>query len=97
MDSNKKIKSKMEDIESENNIIKRYEMINSLHELIKEEESKLNNFYEKLDNIEENKYSDVEIDKLMSKLDKTDNLEKKIKYFHSLSTKIDNIIKSISV
>jgi len=90
------IQNKVIEIDNENNISLKYEHITKLHDMINKEESKLEKLGEKLEKQCETKYDDMGLEQIIKKFEKTDNLDKKIKYYHSISNKIDGIINSIS-
>jgi hypothetical protein len=93
-------KNKIEDtinkIEKDNNILTKYENITILHKIINDEEEKIDKLYDKIERITETKYDDMDLDKIISKFNKSDNLEKKIKYYHAISNKIDKIVNTIN-
>jgi hypothetical protein len=90
------IQNKVIEIDNENNISLKYEHITKLHDMINKEELKLEKFSEKLEKQCETKYDDMELEQIIKKFEKTDNIDKKIKYYHSISNQIDSIINSIS-
>lgn len=90
------IQNKVIEIDNENNISLKYEHITKLHDMINKEELKLEKLGEKLEKQCETKYDDMELEQIIKKFEKTDNLDKKIKYYHSISNQIDSIINSIS-
>lgn len=90
-----KIESKMIDIDNENDIKTKYENIIKLQNMIENEENKIDKLYQKLENSADSKYDDLELEQIILKFNKTDNIEKRIKYYYSISNKIDNIIRNI--
>jgi len=88
--------NEINNIENEDNILIKYKNINKLHEIINNEEKKLEKLSKKLDDSITSKYNDLDLDQIISKFDKTQSLEKKIKYYHSISYKINNIIDNIN-
>jgi hypothetical protein len=92
----KSIETKINEIENENDIELKYENIRKLHKMIEKEEKQLENLNEKIERNIKSKYDDMDLDKIISKFNKTDNLDKKIKYYHSISNKIDEIINTIN-
>tara|TARA_Y100000590_G_C15733267_1_gene1017788 strand:+ start:2523 stop:2813 length:291 start_codon:yes stop_codon:yes gene_type:complete len=92
----KSIETKIMEIENENDIQLKYENITKLHKIIDKEEKKLENLNDKIERNTKSKYDDMDLDKIISKFNKTDNIEKKIKYYHSISNKIDEIINTIN-
>ena len=97
MELNKNITKQITEIENEDNINIKFESINKLHKIIDKEETKLEKYLEKLNRSSATKYDDLEFDQLTSKFDKSDNLEKKIKYYFAISNKIDSIIDNITL
>ena len=89
--------SKINEIENEDNINIKYKNIAKLHKMIEKDEKKLEKYNKKLDNIEPTKYDDYELDDIISKFEESKNLDKKIKYYHAISNKIDNLIDKISI
>ena len=92
----KSIENKINEIDNENDIQLKYENIIKLHKLIEKEENKLEKLNDKIERNIKSKYDDLELETIISKFNKTDNIEKKIKYYHSISNKIDNIINTIN-
>lgn len=92
----KQIVNKILEIENEDNISAKYENIVKLHNMIDKEEKKLEKLIEKIERPVESKYDNLELDQILSKFEKTDNIEKKVKYYHSISNKIDQIINVIN-
>lgn len=92
----KSIQIKMNEIDNENDIQLKYENIINLHKMIDSEENKLEILNEKIERNVKSKYDDLDLDKIIYKFDKTSSLEKKIKYYHSISNKIDEIINNIN-
>ena len=92
----KQIVNKILEIENEDNISIKYENIIKLHNMIDKEEKKLDKLIEKIERPVESKYDNLELDQILSKFEKTDNIEKKVKYYHSISNKIDQIINVIN-
>ena len=92
----KSIETKINEIESEKDIQIKYENIRKLHNMIEKEEEKLEKLNEKIERNVKSKYDDMDLDKIILKFNKTENLEKKIKYYHSISNKIDEIINTIN-
>lgn len=92
----KQIDNQINEIENENNINLKYENIIKLHKMIEDEELKLEKISNSIDRNISTKYDNMELNKIISKFDKTDNIEKKIKYYHSISNKIDDIINTIN-
>lgn len=90
------IQNKVIEIDNENNISLKYEHITKLHDMINKEELKLEKLSEQLEKQCETKYDDMDLQQIIKRFEKTDNLDKKIKYYHSISNKIDRIINSIS-
>ena len=92
----KQIINKILEIENEDNISIKYKNITKLHNMIDKEEKKLEKLLEKIERVEESKYDNMELEQILSKFEKSDNIEKKVKYYHSISNKIDNIINVIN-
>lgn len=92
----KQIDNQINEIENENNINLKYENIIKLHKIIDNEEETLEKISNSIDRNISTKYDNMELNKIISKFDKTDNIEKKIKYYHSISNKIDDIINTIN-
>lgn len=92
----KSIETKINEIENENDIELKYENIRKLHKMIDKEEKKLEDLNDKIERNTKSKYDNMDLDKIINKFNKTDNLEKKIKYYHSISNKIDEIINTIN-
>ena len=96
---NKNIIEKISQIENENNIELKYKNITKLHKLIDKEENKLNGLLEELERpslTNSSKYDDCDLEQIISKFEKTDNINKKIKYYHCISNKINEIINVIN-
>lgn len=91
-----KINTVINQIDSENNIQLKYENIIKLHKMIDNEEDELEKLTHSIDRNISTKYDNMELDKIISKFNKTDNIGKKIKYYHSISNKIDEIINTIN-
>lgn len=91
----------IENIENENNIDLKLKMILKLHNSIDKENSKLKKLLDKLNDIENtkyktnSKYDKMCIDELVDKINNTEEIDKKIKIFYSLSNKIDCNIENI--
>ena len=92
----KSIETKITEIDNENDIQLKYENIIKLHKMIEKEETKLEKLNDKIERNVKSKYDDLELETIISKFNKTDNIEKKIKYYHSISNKIDDIINTIN-
>ena len=86
----------MNEIDNEIDIQLKYENIIKLHKMIESEENKLEILNNKIERNIKSKYDDHDLDKIITKFDKTTNLQKKIKYYHSISNKIDEIINNIN-
>ena len=84
------------EIENEKDLLSKFENIKKLHKLIEKEENKLNKLSSKIDNNTKSKYDDLDLDQLIKKLENSENLDKKVKYYHSLCNKIDSIISEIN-
>ena len=95
MDKNK-IESTINEIDEEKNIQIKYENIIKLHKMIDKEGEKLEKLNEKIERIETTKYDNMDLDKIISKFNKTECINKKIKYYYAISNKIDNIINTIN-
>lgn len=93
----------IEDIENENNIDLKLKMILKLHNNIDKESNKLKKLLDKLDNSENakyktnSKYDKMDIDELIEKINSSEDIDKKIKVFYSLSNKIDSNIENINL
>ena len=92
----KNIKTKIIEIDNETNIHLKYKNIENLHKIIKNEEEKLEKLNDCVERNIKSKYDNIDLEKIILKFNKTNNLEKKIKYYHSISNKIDDIIISIN-
>tara|TARA_B100001121_G_C18690877_1_gene622964 strand:+ start:899 stop:1189 length:291 start_codon:yes stop_codon:yes gene_type:complete len=92
----KSINTKIIEIDNETDIQLKYENITKLHKMIDKEEKKLEDLNDKIERNTKSKYDNMDLDKIINKFNKTDNLEKKIKYYHSISNKIDEIINTIN-
>ena len=92
----KNINTTITEIDNEEDIQLKYENIIKLHNMIDKEEEKLEKLNQKIERCIPSKYDDMNLDKIISKFNKTDNLEKKIKYYHSISNKINDIINTIN-
>ena len=90
------IELKINEIDNEEDIISKYSKIIKLHKIIDNEEKKLDKLNEKINRNVKSKYDDMELEKIISKFEKTDNIEKRIKYYHSISNKINDIINTIN-
>ena len=93
----------IENIENENNIDLKLKMILKLHNNIDKENSKLKKLLDKLDDTDitkyktNSKYDKMDIDELVDKINNTEEIDKKIKIFYSLSNKIDCNIENINL
>jgi len=92
----KSIETKINEIDNENDIKLKYENITKLHKMIDKEEDNLEKLNNKIERNVKSKYDNLELETIISKFNKTDNIEKKIKYYHSISNKIDDIINTIN-
>ena len=92
----KSINTKIIEIDNETDIQLKYENITKLHKMIDKEEKKLEDLNDKIERNTKSKYDNMDLDKIINKFNKTDHLEKKIKYYHSISNKIDEIINTIN-
>tara|TARA_Y100001980_G_C14471744_1_gene251791 strand:- start:52 stop:336 length:285 start_codon:yes stop_codon:yes gene_type:complete len=90
------IELKINEIDNEEDIISKYSKIIKLHKIIDNEEKKLDKLNEKINRNVKSKYDDMDLEKIISKFEKTDNIEKRIKYYHSISNKINDIINTIN-
>ena len=70
----KQIVNKILEIENEDNISIKYENIIKLHNMIDKEEKKLEKLIEKIERPVESKYDNLELDQILSKFEKTDNI-----------------------
>ena len=87
---------KINEIDNQKDIISKYSKIIKLHKIIDNEEKKLDKLNEKINRNVKSKYDDMDLEKIISKFEKTDNIEKRIKYYHSISNKINDIINTIN-
>ena len=85
------IELKINEIDNEEDIISKYSKIIKLHKIIDDEEEKLDKLNEKINRNVKSKYDNMDLEKIVSKFEKTDNIEKRIKYYHSISNKITHI------
>ena len=90
------IELKINEIDNEEDIISKYSKIITLHKIIDDEEKKIDKLNEKINRNVKSKYDDMDLEKIISKFEKTDNIEKRIKYYHSISNKINDIIDTIN-
>ena len=90
------IELKINEIDNEEDIISKYSKIIKLHKIIDDEEEKLDKLNEKINRNVKSKYDNMDLEKIVSKFEKTDNIEKRIKYYHSISNKINDIINTIN-
>lgn len=90
----------IENIENENDIDLKLKMILKLHNNIDKESTKLNKLLQKLDDTNyktNSKYDKMGIEELIEKINNTEEIEKKIKIYFSLSNKIDSYIENINL
>jgi len=99
-ENNEKINKQIRDIENEDNINSKLKFISKLHKLIDKEQNKLNVLSNNLESKvleSDTKYDDMKLEDLISKFEKSNNFDKKIKYYHAICNNIDNIIESITI